>query len=172
LVQALEYAVPGTFEYLELSTGDPASELLAGCERHEAILSAVMHLNRHRQTGQPRPGRMTCAGEELHDQAALIGRLLEHRCDGGPRARRPGAPRGTRTPAASVVDDDHVMAGGEKAPHGRRPKATVGPQSHHQQDRRCTLRLEGPMRGRISFRSEEHTSELQSLRHLVCRLLL
>src|SRR5262245_64581592 len=26
--------------------------------------------------------------------------------------------------------------------------------------------------GRVSFRSEEHTSELQSLRHLVCRLLL
>src|SRR5205814_7922699 len=27
-------------------------------------------------------------------------------------------------------------------------------------------------RGRLSARSEEHTSELQSLRHLVCRLLL
>src|SRR5258705_6457300 len=26
--------------------------------------------------------------------------------------------------------------------------------------------------GRVGFRSEEHTSELQSLRHLVCRLLL
>src|SRR5258705_9782734 len=26
--------------------------------------------------------------------------------------------------------------------------------------------------GTVSFRSEEHTSELQSLRHLVCRLLL
>src|SRR5258705_5665867 len=29
-----------------------------------------------------------------------------------------------------------------------------------------------PPRWRASFRSEEHTSELQSLRHLVCRLLL
>src|SRR5262245_17881765 len=29
-----------------------------------------------------------------------------------------------------------------------------------------------PNHGRISNRSEEHTSELQSLRHLVCRLLL
>src|SRR5437899_8824981 len=28
------------------------------------------------------------------------------------------------------------------------------------------------LRGRCSVRSEEHTSELQSLRHLVCRLLL
>src|SRR5947199_3445543 len=39
--------------------------------------------------------------------------------------------------------------------------------------------LPGPERGAIAFglhvpveRSEEHTSELQSLRHLVCRLLL
>src|SRR5258705_7630979 len=29
-----------------------------------------------------------------------------------------------------------------------------------------------PLTYRPSFRSEEHTSELQSLRHLVCRLLL
>src|SRR5262245_65593665 len=29
-----------------------------------------------------------------------------------------------------------------------------------------------PGAGRVSSRSEEHTSELQSLRHLVCRLLL
>src|SRR5205814_7154816 len=33
----------------------------------------------------------------------------------------------------------------------------------------CTYRAVSPM---IAFRSEEHTSELQSLRHLVCRLLL
>src|SRR5205814_9360839 len=31
---------------------------------------------------------------------------------------------------------------------------------------------DGPVQPRIRFRSEEHTSELQSLRHLVCRLLL
>src|ERR1035438_1703119 len=35
---------------------------------------------------------------------------------------------------------------------------------------RLILRLTCPMR--MSTRSEEHTSELQSLRHLVCRLLL
>src|SRR5258705_1095121 len=35
------------------------------------------------------------------------------------------------------------------------------------------LRDEAPLRaGRHASRSEEHTSELQSLRHLVCRLLL
>src|SRR5258705_10326321 len=35
---------------------------------------------------------------------------------------------------------------------------------------RCRRRR--PFPGRFSDRSEEHTSELQSLRHLVCRLLL
>src|SRR5205814_10448805 len=33
-------------------------------------------------------------------------------------------------------------------------------------------RLVGEYRGEPCLRSEEHTSELQSLRHLVCRLLL
>src|SRR5258705_156564 len=34
------------------------------------------------------------------------------------------------------------------------------------------LRRQGPLRALGRYRSEEHTSELQSLRHLVCRLLL
>src|ERR1039458_3339160 len=41
--------------------------------------------------------------------------------------------------------------------------------------RQSLLAAEGEMFGaglRFFFRSEEHTSELQSLRHLVCRLLL
>src|SRR5437899_5342467 len=33
-------------------------------------------------------------------------------------------------------------------------------------------RLRFPQHGGVKSRSEEHTSELQSLRHLVCRLLL
>src|SRR5205814_10152724 len=38
--------------------------------------------------------------------------------------------------------------------------------------RRCVIRtIRSPITGRRK-RSEEHTSELQSLRHLVCRLLL
>src|SRR5947199_1511269 len=37
--------------------------------------------------------------------------------------------------------------------------------------RRRVLRPQGPVR-EVGRRSEEHTSELQSLRHLVCRLLL
>src|SRR5258705_1833456 len=35
-----------------------------------------------------------------------------------------------------------------------------------------TSRFTSGESSRISYRSEEHTSELQSLRHLVCRLLL
>src|SRR5436853_1632474 len=38
--------------------------------------------------------------------------------------------------------------------------------------RRRALRRHRGLRGRHLGRSEEHTSELQSLRHLVCRLLL
>src|SRR5205814_5475318 len=63
------------------------------------------------------------------------------------------------------------LLGGE----GRRPG------SHHQSERerreshgslrKSVLRLYGGARA-PSTRSEEHTSELQSLRHLVCRLLL
>src|SRR5205823_10184864 len=36
----------------------------------------------------------------------------------------------------------------------------------------ATQRKKKPLRGRKEIRSEEHTSELQSLAYLVCRLLL
>src|ERR1035438_10832342 len=36
----------------------------------------------------------------------------------------------------------------------------------------CDKRLDGQASEITEYRSEEHTSELQSLRHLVCRLLL
>src|ERR1039458_896632 len=39
-------------------------------------------------------------------------------------------------------------------------------------DSELHLRAMAPTSGRSGSRSEEHTSELQSLRHLVCRLLL
>src|ERR1035438_4760788 len=37
---------------------------------------------------------------------------------------------------------------------------------------RPTMSASSPEKRRLEHRSEEHTSELQSLRHLVCRLLL
>src|ERR1039458_10689087 len=60
---------------------------------------------------------------------------------------------------------------GPKAHPNRRPKAIGCPTCllHHDDGRAP----EGELLGlRIQHRSEEHTSELQSLRHLVCRLLL
>src|ERR1035441_1094897 len=44
------------------------------------------------------------------------------------------------------------------------------PRSSHARTK--TLRPAGHMIDPVDIRSEEHTSELQSLRHLVCRLLL
>src|SRR5438045_5467372 len=38
--------------------------------------------------------------------------------------------------------------------------------------RMCVVRIEKMPKLQTACRSEEHTSELQSLRHLVCRLLL
>src|SRR5205814_9039946 len=63
------------------------------------------------------------------------------------------------------------------------PRASPPPRSGARQDREPRGRLRAGVRqgcalspGRMSAmkitRSEEHTSELQSLRHLVCRLLL
>src|SRR5258705_2856651 len=55
--------------------------------------------------------------------------------------------------------------------------ARLGP-GEHGADRARTIGLgrdaarRGTGPGRVATRSEEHTSELQSLRHLVCRLLL
>src|ERR1035441_439455 len=58
---------------------------------------------------------------------------------------------------------------------GRRLAACGARATHagrsHGTGRRCAGRC-GTSRSRAGTRSEEHTSELQSLRHLVCRLLL
>src|SRR5207253_11322789 len=47
-----------------------------------------------------------------------------------------------------------------------------GPPRAHEQDAGGHLPRTGPVRGELRPRSEEHTSELQSRGHLVCRLLL
>src|SRR2546425_4922499 len=60
----------------------------------------------------------------------------------------------------------------------RPPRSTLFPYRRSSDLRRCAaprLRCRGGRRGRVraaSKRSEEHTSELQSLAYLVCRLLL
>src|SRR5690349_23054563 len=56
-----------------------------------------------------------------------------------------------------------VQPGGGRAGRGRR---------HGEGGRAAAVRRGRPGAGRVGRRSEEHTSELQSRRDLVCRLLL
>src|SRR5262249_57788209 len=67
---------------------------------------------------------------------------------------RPHSPSGTS--AASEGDRHHRLAGRSAARHTRRTRCAP-----------ARLQALGP-----GLRSEEHTSELQSLTNLVCRLLL
>src|SRR5687767_15278491 len=82
--------------------------------------------------------------------------------------RRP--PRSTLFPYTTLFRSHAVhrhVPGGERAPpHG--PHAEVPDQA----DRGGHARPAESARGRVRARSEEHTSELQSLAYLVCRLLL
>src|SRR2546422_9973009 len=69
--------------------------------------------------------------------------------------RRP--PRSTLFPYTTLFRSDDARAGGiGRGPAARRRGRAVGPAG-------------GPL---VAARSEEHTSELQSRLHLVCRLLL
>src|SRR5947199_7709721 len=72
--------------------------------------------------------------------------------------RRP--PRSTLFPYTTLFRSVHMNDAGRPAAGVHGHEARDGPRLHH---------LE---RFRGEVRSEEHTSELQSLRHLVCRLLL
>src|SRR5258705_8085908 len=77
--------------------------------------------------------------------------------------RRP--PRSTLFPYTTLFRSDPDTAAGALPADVRRARARA-----HGDVRR--VQLEGCDRVRLEARSEEHTSELQSLRHLVCRLLL
>src|SRR5205814_9136611 len=59
-------------------------------------------------------------------------------------------------------------------PAGRAPRARRGPNARagDSPDRAAPSETDKPLPAPCETRSEEHTSELQSLRHLVCRLLL
>src|SRR5258705_8931101 len=82
--------------------------------------------------------------------------------------RRP--PRSTLFPYTTLFRSvrEEMDSGGQHVGGNGEQHPGVGPEERavvaHPQDRR-RRRLRAP-------RSEEHTSELQSLRHLVCRLLL
>src|SRR2546425_3985009 len=75
--------------------------------------------------------------------------------------RRP--PRSTLFPYTTLFRSDRARQGPERAAGGAQARA----EERADPDRHC----DGPA-GRLPHRSEEHTSELQSLAYLVCRLLL
>src|SRR3989449_5473537 len=84
--------------------------------------------------------------------------------------RRP--PRSTLFPYTTLFRSEHIGAVTQKI--GPRRGAMVKMVNHGTGRVRLEYRI--PARGligyRTEFRSEEHTSELQSRLHLVCRLLL
>src|SRR5262245_62288819 len=73
----------------------------------------------------------------------------------------PRPPRSTLFPYTTLFRSSEESSSGLRAPEIS---------SLASMPTRARTPLENPFRTRI--RSEEHTSELQSLRHLVCRLLL
>src|SRR5689334_23692437 len=93
--------------------------------------------------------------------------------------RRP--PRSTLFPyttlfRSDVAEDVARLVGASIAFHVHRPADEAAPREpvHH---RRIRTTRDGQVEGRLTWkamdaRSEEHTSELQSQFHLVCRLLL
>src|SRR5205814_10358598 len=88
----------------------------------------------------------------------------------------------TRPPARSTLFPyttlfrsglDRDGADGEQGRVGRRQVVGLAARSDHQrQGDEEGEREDAPRAWGARLRSEEHTSELQSLRHLVCRLLL
>src|SRR2546425_11507856 len=83
--------------------------------------------------------------------------------------RRP--PRSTLFPYTTLFRS-YAVAGalGAEDRRGERVLGDLGAQLHHRVERR--VEIEAPVLGPRPHRSEEHTSELQSLAYLVCRLLL
>src|SRR5205814_4788094 len=79
-------------------------------------------------------------------------------------------------PAACLVKDGQVLAAAEDErfthiKHGKRPVPFSTYELPFHAIDYCLREADIELR-EIDHRSEEHTSELQSLRHLVCRLLL
>src|SRR5437899_6712630 len=83
------------------------------------------------------------------------------------------AARGSLTGSLSALlgSQDVSSTATSRAANAGRPSRTATPATP-EVGARIVRKSESPVRRAASNRSEEHTSELQSLRHLVCRLLL
>src|SRR5258708_25392177 len=82
--------------------------------------------------------------------------------------RRP--PRSTLFPYTTLFRS--VLHHEDEVGHGRRIDVAAGAGSHDHRDLRDHAGGDDIAAEHIGIRSEEHTSELQSPDHLVCRLLL
>src|SRR2546425_8923378 len=80
--------------------------------------------------------------------------------------RRP--PRSTLFPYTTLFRSENLHRGGQLAEDARRER----PVAHHQKDHSGGRQDQDVPAKHHDGRSEEHTSELQSLAYLVCRLLL
>src|SRR5205814_10631383 len=87
----------------------------------------------------------------------------------------------TRRSSDLLAGSDYLRDGRSFPARGqsRPPLETIRKNNRQTRFQNCRLRLRNVVRNSEElrrrsrqFRSEEHTSELQSLRHLVCRLLL
>src|SRR2546425_5959957 len=83
--------------------------------------------------------------------------------------RRP--PRSTLFPYTTLFRSRQIP--GKDVQFGSRPgHVSAGRGCRHEGGRGCNPRIGSEQRNGLQPRSEEHTSELQSLAYLVCRLLL
>src|SRR2546429_4648812 len=88
--------------------------------------------------------------------------------------RRP--PRSTLFPYTTLFRSHEVLRLGSNSPDAGQPALEIGPQMSaqpvEQRPMGSSLAREASNHQDLQLRSEEHTSELQSRLHLVCRLLL
>src|SRR2546425_7210357 len=131
-----------------------------------------------------RPRRLGLAEEPLSELLFVGGTLTLH-ADGldGDHAINLGVPSRidrTHAPAAKFFDDfvssqsfhNEPRTGLLASPSRDNPGVAGGPKGSPSQAKCLTLRDLLGLVGNGEERSEEHTSELQSLAYLVCRLLL
>src|SRR5205823_11186305 len=117
--------------------------------RHQLLAAAVLAVDQHAAGGR-RGGRDLLA--EHPDRGALaddLGPLLEARAERRVLALEPGVLEGAADRDQDLLERQRLL------------DEVVGAQ---------TRRLDGRLDRAVAGRSEEHTSELQSLAYLVCRL--
>src|SRR5690606_41137590 len=119
--------------------------------------------------------RLECGAldTEVAPSSGRWARLFEtHRIYGEQRRVHPSRRR-LRSYLSASEADPAVPPGGPRTPKIRNPSLRTGRPDTGGLPGTITAHTSRPcLRGRLLFKSEEHTSELQSRENLVCRLLL